>query len=104
MHDDHSSPQEIVSQEATCVNGEILRCVQCDEPIRDLQRCLVAETRGEKHKVHEQCAEQFDAARDHALFWYGPSAEELLNGSLPIAFWRGLDHVMLMRRRRQGEL
>jgi uncharacterized protein with PIN domain len=100
MCGDHSSPRKIVSQEAICVNGETLRCVQCDEPILDLQCCLVAESGDEEHKVHEQCAEQFDAARGHALYWYGPSAEELLNGSLSIAFWRGLDHVMSMRRRR----
>jgi hypothetical protein len=87
MHGDHSSPQEIVSQEAICVNGKILRCVQCDEPIRDLEYAMVAHPGYDISKricvgVHEWCADQFHeeyfARHRRGPWWYIASASELL--------------------------
>jgi hypothetical protein len=86
MHDDHSSPEDIVSQEAICVNGEILRCVQCDEPIRDLEYAMVAHPGYDISKriclgVHEWCADQFHeeytARRGRRTWWYMAPASEL---------------------------
>src|SRR5215210_1586816 len=87
MYDDPGSPKNIVSQEAICVNGEILRCVRCDEPICDLEYALAAHPGYDLSKriaviVHEWCAYPFldecAAARRRSSWWYGASARELL--------------------------
>jgi len=87
MQDDLSAPKNIVSQEAICVNGEILRCVHCDEPIRDLEYAIAAHPGYDPSKriaviVHEWCAypflEEYHTARRRWPWWYGASARELL--------------------------
>jgi hypothetical protein len=89
MHDDHSSPREIVSQDAICVNGKILRCVQCDEPILDLQYAIAAHPGYDISKriaviVHEWCADEFDekytARRRRRTWWYMAPANDLVHG------------------------
>ena len=87
MHGDHSSPQEIVSQESICVNGKILRCIHCDEPIYNLEYALAAHPGYDLSKriaviVHEWCAypfiEEYYTARRRSPWWYGASARELV--------------------------
>jgi hypothetical protein len=87
MHDDPSSPDNIVSQEAICVNGENMRCVHCDEPILDLEYAVAAHPGYDLSKriaviVHEWCAypfiDEFAARHRRSPLWYGASARELL--------------------------
>jgi len=87
MYDDPSSPKDIVSQESICVNGEVLRCVHCDEPICDLEYALAAHPGYDLSKriaviVHEWCAypflEEYYTARRRWPWWYGDSARDLL--------------------------
>jgi hypothetical protein len=88
MHDDHSSPQKIISQEAIYVNGEILRCVQCHEPIRDLEYAMVAHPGYDLSErigagVHEWCADKFHEDYTewrHQPWWYMASASYLMYG------------------------
>jgi hypothetical protein len=95
MHDDHSSPQEIVSQKAIYVNGKILRCVQCDEPIRDLEYAMAAHPGYDPSEricagVHEWCADQFHeehvAKHRRRPWWYMASASELLYDPATLPF------------------
>jgi hypothetical protein len=86
MQDDPSSPEDIVAQEAICVNGKSLRCVHCDEPIYDLEYALAAHPGYDLSKriavaVHEWCAYPFVeecAARRGSPWWYGASVRDLL--------------------------
>jgi hypothetical protein len=87
MQNDPGSPKDIVSQEAICVNGEVLRCVHCDEPIRDLEYVVAAHPGYDLSKriavaVHEWCAypfiEEYRIARRRSPWWYGASVSELL--------------------------
>jgi hypothetical protein len=80
MSDNPGSPQDIVSQEAICVNGETLRCVHCDEPIQDLEYALAAHPCHYENQfviVHEWCAYEFAVATGGPL-WYWASVRELL--------------------------